>query len=350
MADEALSSFLALLESVPKWIADLESLLETLNPRPSANLPETKPAEIPAQARKPSRCSSRRSRRSEHVKPKTEQDVTPNLPQTTLVPPQLLHLTTSDALRLSQRKRKTASARTGDRSGPSKYRMRSMAVIYYDGDVQKRFEMLVRAVGSCRNAIRKGKMGAKVDNISRLARAGSSSSEDSGRGNIGKDMTVNLGKLGRRSIRPERNGYGIFSKRDDTGIFNTVDGLLEKGQGLCERAAHQVLRDGDCTLELTNANKHFTEVQTLAEKEVPLLRRRAEKAAESQREGAEEAVAQERHLDVLNTQDIVASFDLSNGALEVDESDEEEVPDFGLVSKLQSGRYQMRSSRILASA
>ncbi|KAK4544977.1 hypothetical protein LTR36_003882 [Oleoguttula mirabilis] len=352
MADEALSSFTALRESVPGWIASLEAILKTATDRQNEILFESQPVDSPpASARKPSKSSSRRSHRSNRGELETRY-AQPDSPEPTLLRPQLPHMTLSDTLRLAQRKRKTVSACSDNHSGPSKFRSRSMVVIFYDGDIQKRFESLVRAIGTCRNAIRKGKMGAKVD---RLSRTGSSSSEGGSSG--GEDMVVNLGKLGYRSTQPRRTQLVAFGKQDGIEAFDKVDTLLDKGQSLCERAAHQVLRDGDCAVELTTANKHFAEVQTLVEAELPALKKKAEKADERRRRSDErrraedELKAREAHMDALDTQEVVASFVPSDGRLEVDmleadDSDDDE-PDFA-VKTLHLGKYQMRSSRLLA--
>lgn len=352
MADEALKSFTTLLESVPGWIADLEAILSTATDRQNEILFEEQPVDsLPALARKSSKASSVHSRRSQDEKHEV-QNATPDSPEPTLLRPQLPHMTASDALRLAQRKRKTVSVCSGNQSGPSKYRSRSMIVIFYDGDVQKRFETLVRAISTCRNAIRRGKMGAKVDHLSRT---GSSSSEGSTSG--GEDMIVNLGKLGYRSTRPGRTHVGAFGKDDGTETFDKVDTLLDEGQSQCERAAHQVLRDGDCVLELTSAKEHLAEVLVLAEAELPALRKKSEKAADRRRRSderrrvEEEARAKDVQLDALETQQVIASFNPNDGLLEVDDLEadesEEDEPDFA-VKTLQLGKYQMRSSRLLA--
>ncbi|KAK5121471.1 hypothetical protein LTR85_005304 [Meristemomyces frigidus] len=355
MADEALDSFTTLLEKVPGWIADLEDILKTATDRQNEMLFDSQPADSPpappALVKKPSKSSSLRSHRSKGSKvgKQNAYHAQPGSPKATLLQAQLPHMTASDALRLAQRKRKTVSVASDNQSGPSKYRSRSMVVIYYDGDVQKRFETLVRAISTCRNAIRKGKMGAKVDNLSRT---GSSSSEGSSSG--AEEMVVNLGKLGYKSSRPRRTQMGAFGKHDGTESFDKIDTLLDKGQSLCEKAAHQVLRDGDCTLELTTAKEHFAEVQTLAEAELPALRKRAaerRRRSNERRRVEEEARAKEVHLDALDTQEVVASFVPTDGMLEVDDleaddSDDDE-PMFA-VKTLQLGKYQMRSSRLLA--
>lgn len=356
MADEALNSFTALLESVPGWIADLEGILKTATERQSEILLENQPADSPPYfSRKPLKSSSLRSRRSENNNPEGLRHSQLDSPEPTLLRPQLPHMTKADALRLAQRKRKTVSVCSGNRSGPSKYRSRSLVVIYYDGDVQKRFEMLVRAIGTCRNAIRKGKMGIKVDSLSRT---GSSSSEASSSG--GEDSTLDVGKLGYKSTRQRRTGGGLFGKNDGTEAFDKVDGLLEKGQVSCERAAHQVLRDGDCGPELNNAKEQFAEAETLAKAELPTLRKKVEKAIDRCRRSDERRQVEEETAE-KNRQAASLSYVLlphtltslpSDGKLEVDleaddDSDDDIEADY-IVNTLQLGKYQMRGSRLLA--
>lgn len=253
----------------------------------------------------------------------------------------LKHLTNSDALRLSQRKRKTASVASGDQSGPSKFRTKAAAVVFYDGDTQKRFEKLVRAVGSSRNAIRKGKMGAKVDCLSRTGSSSSEASNSSdGEGGEFNPLTARLHIKSTRSPRPG----AIFGRNADTEPFDKVDAKLERAQALCERAAHQILRDGDCTLEVTNARENFVEALLMAEKELPGLTKRAEKSAARRRRSEErhrvedeaqakaEAEAEQKRQSDLSQKIMSAAMDaaypseakLEVEPLEADDSDDDE--------------------------
>jgi len=353
MAEAALNSFVSLLESVPGWIADLEGILGTATNRQNEILFENQPADpTPAVARKVSKSSSLKSRRSRDSIKKAEV-VQAGTPEPTLLRPQLPHMTESDALRLAQRKRKTVSVCSGNQSDPSKYRSRSLVVVYYDGDMQKKFEVLVRAIGTCRNAIRKGKMSAKVDSLSRTGSSGGEGSGSSG----GEETVLGLGKLGYRTTRQRQAASSLFGKSDTTEAFDKLDRLLDKGQSLCERAAHQILRDGDCAVELTTAKGHFAEAKTLAEAELPNLKKKAEKAAERQRRSndrrrAEDDANEKKRLqaNTSSTEQILASFMPSDGKLEVDlEADDSEEDDGEYEMKgFDFGKYQMQSSRLLA--
>jgi len=61
---------------------------------------------------------------------------------------------------------------------------------------------------------------------------------------------------------------GMDSKPD---IFDELDKGLEWCQGQCEHAAHQFLRDGDCSTEIANIKRRLEEVKTSAETEVEKL-------------------------------------------------------------------------------
>jgi hypothetical protein len=60
-------------------------------------------------------------------------------------------------------------------------------------------------------------------------------------------------------------------------LFDSTDRTLEHAQGLCERAAHQSLRDGTCQKELDGVRKHFKEVRESARKEVEKFNAQKEK-------------------------------------------------------------------------
>ncbi|GAB1736571.1 hypothetical protein NU219Hw_g8199t1 [Hortaea werneckii] len=357
MADVALKSFEDLLENVPKWIADIQAILRVSTDRQNEMLFEKQPTEAaPIPAKKKSKPSSLKSFRSnENTKQKEDEDAKITTPEPTLLRPQLPHMTDSDALRLAQRKRKTDSVCSGDHSGPSKYRSRSMVVVYYDGDVQKKFEELVKAVGVCRNGIRKGKMGAKVDGLSR---ADSSSSEASSSSSDGEDASFSLHKLGYRSTRAKPVGSALLGhKKDASMVFDKVDGLVDKAQSLCEKAAHQILRDGDCKQELETAMQSFEEAKTQAESEIPALRIRVEKAAERERRSDERRRAQEEIEErerksghqLSNTEKQLTTFPPSDVKLEVDlEADDSDGDESDFNAGFDLGHFQMRSTRLLA--
>lgn len=271
--------FATLLESIPGWIAELEEILRTGAERQKQILFDNQPVNddhvIDNRPKKPSKASSVRSRRSHNARPDipTATDIEPTLTRT-----QLPHMTPSDALRLAQRKRKTASACSDDEQLPYKYRSRSMAVIYYDGETQKRFEEMVKKIGSSRNFLRKGKIQARSDILS-----GRDPHTDDGNDSDGSSF---MPKIAFRSARTR--GQPVKENNDGTEAFDRIDTFLDKAQSMCERAAHQVLRDGDCALEIKHATEHFNEARKLGSKELPIWEQRSEDAAERAKKKAKQ--------------------------------------------------------------
>jgi len=330
MAEEALSSLESLLTSIPRWIAELGGIVQDATTRQRDMLAENQTEDMnnisPRRRRKPTTTSSMGTMRD-------EADPRANRRSVELLRPQLPHLTNSDALRLSQRNRKTATAASGIPSGRQKYRTESLIVIYYDGDVQKRFEQLVRSIAGSRNILRKGKMGARVD---ALTRTGSSSSE--GERDSGDETTFNP-----KSFQPSRTTRllsSAFGRDDSSEAFDRVDSRLDQGQSQCERAAHQILRDGDCNAELVEACKVFKETISIVEAELPGFRRRAARATERQRRSDERQRKQQQQNasapprpaatrprdpeDVPIMQHAMPPGQCDNQVLEVDDSESDE--------------------------
>lgn len=357
MADEALNSFTSLLENVPCWIADLESILEAAKGRQQeltlANKPTSPTVPFP---RKAVQSASRKSTQPDKVTGSSARSSTA-----------LKHLTNSDALRIAQLKRKTASVASDDQSCRCKPRVTASAVVYYDGETQKQFERLVRAIGTSRNAIRKGKMSAKVDALSRSDSVSSSSSCSSSSG--GEDADMN--KFAPPSKYRTRRSRPAFGRNDGSEAFDRVDGRLEKAQTLCERAAHRVLRDGNCTLEVTNAKEHFSEALKMATAELPAMRKRAEKSAERRRRSAEQYrleeeaqaalrsprpkdIHDEKRADIITKIEVPSDGDIEVDVLEVDDDDSDSDLEEFNVSSFQftkaGGRFAppMRTSPRLA--
>lgn len=174
------------------------------------------------------------------------------------------------------RKRKTLSVLSGHASGPSRFRPRTMVVVSYDGDMQKSFELLVRAIGTGRNLLRKAKMEAKMQELAALT--GSSDSEDDGDTGADDNEEAAISKLtyrprlasmraraaAQRTRRPGPNGVNTVPVE----LFDTTDKVLEQAQEQCERAAHLTLREGDCRTELQQVRKNVSQVLDIAKTQV----------------------------------------------------------------------------------
>ncbi|KAK5692995.1 hypothetical protein LTR97_010471 [Elasticomyces elasticus] len=359
MADDALRCLQAFLQSVPAWIADIESILAASQAQHETSLSKQQPAEtalheyasgLSAGSLPSTHQTQDRGEEERHKLKRSES-------QASLLRPQLPHMTVSDALRLSQRKRKTSSVCSGDQSGPCKYRSRAMTVVYYDGNTQKRFEKLVGDIGSGRNAVKKATMGTGV---ARLSRERSNSSSDGSSGGEDGEDTLDLKKLQYKTTRQHEAYIGPGSE-----AFDKIDKSLDLGQSLCERAAHQILRDGDCALELSNAKKHLADAKEAAEGALPHLEESAQQTLDRQRRHGErqrvkdnadeESKPISKPIEPVHDASPVPSLVSSrpsDAKLEVDleADDEESDDDEGAFTPeaFRSGKFQIPRTRLMA--
>ena len=162
------------------------------------------------------------------------------------------------------RKRKPGSNHS-NASGHARYRTKSMVIVYYDSAIQEAFESLVRCIAGARNTLRKGKTSASFK--ARMASLGTDDDPFSGAANFKK-----IGpKIMRPSLPPARFEPD-FTNVDKGSCYEDADKALETAQSLCEVAAHQFLRDGDCRLEIDGTRQKFEHCLAVAKKEVERLR------------------------------------------------------------------------------
>jgi hypothetical protein len=241
------------------------------------------------------------------------------------------------------RKRKTDSIASGGSQAP-KYRTRSMIIVYYDSAVQNAFEELVKLISASRNAMRKGKMAVRMADMKRMAEletdtdseddvlpepidAANSNGHavtstpvistrkdlepDDGDNKVPKLEFVSTRKMGpsrdspaaaalrmngNRRItsmgrRPLFSGYrgtgGLMTSDSFSSIFDELDSGLEWCQSMCEHAAHQFLRDGNCNTEIGGIKRRLWEVKEIAEREAAKVT-----AEEKKEEPKEEPIAE----------------------------------------------------------
>jgi hypothetical protein len=163
---------------------------------------------------------------------------------------------------VANRKRKALSAMSGRASGPATYRPRTMVVVSYDGDMQKSFEALVRALATGRNLLRKAKMEARVNEMA----AAASSEEDSTEDEEDEEQTSHRPRISSMRTRTaaRRNG----GSKAPSELFDTTDRILEQAQNRVETAAHLTLREGDCRNELKVVRRDFEDVLDIAKTQV----------------------------------------------------------------------------------
>lgn len=203
--------------------------------------------------------------------------------------PNAIQRSTQQAIALAQararaqvKKRRTESMISTPDEAPPKYRSRSMIIVYYDSYVQSFFEELVKFVSASRNLMRKAKMAAKVAQIRRLAEMESPDDDDAS-GELkpggGDDdhlpslrymSTRRMGPTGPRFPGGRRTGLLGDNEKDP---YEELDKGLEFVQSTCEHAAHQFLRDGDCTVEVQRVKNRLAETKVLAEKEMERVKR-----------------------------------------------------------------------------
>lgn len=173
-----------------------------------------------------------------------------------------------------------------------------MIIVYYDGQIQKEFEQLVRNIGTGRNLLRKGKMAARAAALAELESSSSDASDnedmDDIRSKIQYRRRAGLSSMrARPSARTQNNATSNNSTPES--LFEAADKKLEDAQALCERAAHQSLREGDCRKELDGMRKHFQHVLDSATTEV------AKHKARREQEAAKRASTEAKRLSATST-------------------------------------------------
>ncbi|KAK6827699.1 hypothetical protein PG990_009347 [Apiospora arundinis] len=217
-------------------------------------------------------------------------------------------------VRATLRKRQKTDSMVSAEGAVPKYRSRSMILVYYDSYVQSFFEELVKFVSASRNMMRKAKMAAKVAQIKRLAELEMHEDDDRRQGeafkpgdttliaadpflaskqpNKGGPEEIQLHTVGTQELglaprmggagvpyswmanrRPgaasspySRSGMGLFNQ-DGPDVYDDLDKGLEFVQSMCERAAHQFLRDGECGDEIEKIQQRLGQTKEIADKE-----------------------------------------------------------------------------------
>jgi len=145
----------------------------------------------------------------------------------------------------------------------------SSVTVYYDSFTQTCFEELVKSISTTRNLLRKDRMRVKVEQIKRLAEFESHSPDDlEYEDEAEKHRPSPLGIL--KVQRRLHSGDIANSSRLDT--HNELEKHLEFMQSMCEVAAHEFLRNGDCKEDVERIVRRMLEIRGIAEKEVTRLK------------------------------------------------------------------------------
>ena len=145
-----------------------------------------------------------------------------------------------------------AATNTGDPLVSTRHNV----IIHYDGHTQKVLEDIVRNIVTARNNIRRGKM-------SQLPSMGFRSSRPTMPDRGPPDAVLS-------SIRSARNRAPPGPQKETA--LDHADKHLEVAHGLCESAAYQFLRAGDCKAELGSVEEKFRILLDMAGSEVQRLK------------------------------------------------------------------------------
>ncbi len=271
---DALKSFTHITDNLPCWLTKLDELFVQVTEQHARFTRLTQFTEVKLARKKHDSTESLRPKANDAPEP-TAIVVTDTSVPPTSQPVSSNAIILKDTTRNILRKRKPGSALSGA-SGPQRYRTRSMIVVYYDSDIQDAFEMFVRNIAGARSNLRKGKTAASFKN--RMAAMGMG--ED---GSGGAGLFPLLDPKMRLKIGINRQVQGTTTD----AAFETMDQDLEKAQNLCEIAAHQMLRDGDCREELVETKQRFESCLKTAEKEAEKLRKEENEAEEAPEVGME---------------------------------------------------------------
>ncbi|KAH8425516.1 uncharacterized protein LDX57_003267 [Aspergillus melleus] len=300
---DALGAFSHLSENLPQWITRLSEL---------ATYTAAKHAEYAEDFKKHAVVRPRRRKNSSIYSIRTDECVQDG--------PTPAAADSKNIASRIPRKRGTDEASIEDDDRYSYVSPRHNLIIQYDGHTQKSLEEMVRHIGTARNNIRRGRM-------SQLPLAGFSS----GAGSFGRSARRNeaprlmsstadasedqlLSNI--RSARA-RNPPGPSSMTNPTpkdSSFDIAEKHLEIAHSMCETAAYQVLRSGDCSSQLGSVEDKFKSLLDLANKEVKRL-----KAEQSNTESEDEAEAEAEELapvEPIKTEDRPPAF---SGEIEVDD-------------------------------
>jgi hypothetical protein len=238
--------------------------------------------------------------------------------------------------RAQVRKRHRTESVISAEGAPAKYRTRSMIIVYYDSYVQSFFEELVKFISASRNLMRKAKMAAKVAQIKRLAELEMPDDDDDdedgptegGEPSLaplpgGRFVSTRMMRSSARNQLPSfvmAGGRGLLGDKGPDA-YDELDKGLEYVQSMSETAAHQFLRDGDCSEEIVNLQRRLAETKELAEKEMERVQREESELASETEPGKvrRHKQAKMRREETPKREELAPSTLPASTAMEVDD-------------------------------
>lgn len=286
---DALQSFVHLNDSVPSWLSKLDELTVSVAEHNARFLELARFGT----SLLPKKNASNESLREGPVHHYAVEGQIAAKATDLYVPPNPVHQCLPHASRarnapinVNLRKRKGSKASVI--SGQPRYRTKSMVVVYYDSAVQESFESLFRSIAGARNSLRKGKTSASFK--ARMASLGMEEVSNP----VAEELAMLNPKTMKAALGRGRRTLGPVSIADDKlSAFDEADKYLEVTQTLCEVAAHQCLRDGDCRLEIEGMREKFENCRIIAKREVQRLKEE-EAREQEEKEVAAKAVQEEQ--------------------------------------------------------
>ena len=260
---DAITSFVYLTDTLPNWIQQVKGLSTHASKKHAEYVAEytRRLTQIRSKKDRTPSLASIHTNKNEPVEPPppppppaeilerpAESTPEPSTPGPLHIPP--LEAGNRYLLAQAHRKRKLGSSIRSGASGPQKFRSKHMVVIYYDAYLQEQLDTLVKGIGGARNNLRKGKLSRSASRGFQLPCFGRASHQGiygiPSLNGFKNPPTSYLSVPTDSKVQPTNRQPTIDE------AFTNADKHLEGAQSLCETAAHQVLRDGDCSVELNS--------------------------------------------------------------------------------------------------
>ena len=283
---DAFQSFQFLVKSIPNWLVKLDDLVTKCEIQFERFTRITQHGEVKL-TRKKKNASTESLRPDKDMNPATSlqnneegANIAPSAPAlaSTIDASNAYNIRSNQELR---RKRRAGSDFSGEQpSSQCRYRTKNMIVVYYDSEIQEALEAFVQNIATARNTLRKGRHAATFK--SRMKSLGTAPPRLENKNDRAESLVLDPKMLlGPGLARTRLGGSGV----NEMKCFEDADRNLEQAQSLCEKAAHQFLRDGDCHMEIKETRKRFINCEEIAKREAEKLRNQERDNEEFEEEG-----------------------------------------------------------------
>ncbi len=267
---DASASFVYLTDKLPTWITQLNTLSTHVITKREEFAAEYKRALEHARLKRrktPSVTSLHTKDKPASIKSKHNE---PNAPDTLSIPraSEISPLDPANKYLFANARRARHRQGTSFRSGasaPQTFRNQHQVIIYYDSTLQDGLECIVKDIGTARNNVRKGRQARELERGLGLP-SFSSGNHSRTRGPV---MPSPLKSRSPTDLTIDPKVFLNDASPNEDATFTEVAKKLEAAQSLCETAAHQFLRDGDCIPEIDR-------IRTYLENVLPVARRQLE--------------------------------------------------------------------------